>query len=117
MTLQDGVLKLSGSADESSIVLLRNRVRELVGAGEDLALELSDVDYFPSAAIGVVAKAGVQAREAGQHLDLVARPGSVAQRVLAISGLSYLPSLVELDLARETREAGTDGPGDAPQPA
>ena len=86
-------LVLHGELDEAACV----EVRGLIGSASadlsrDLAVDLSDVEFFPSEAVGVVAKSRATAARNGATLTLVAADGSVAQRVLSICGLAHEPA-------------------------
>ncbi len=97
VTSSPGVLTVSGSVDEYAVIALRNTLRE---QSEDytapLAVDLSDADYLPSVAVSVLVTAIRSAEEAGGKVTLVAKAGSIAQRVLLVCALPYLNSL-ELD--------------------
>lgn len=54
-----------------------------------LTIDLTDVDFLPSSAIGVLATAQTGASRKGATITFVAADGSVAQRVLAVCGLEY----------------------------
>ncbi len=97
--LDGGTLVLHGSVEYDAVIELRNLVAEhSEDHTKDLTIDLSDVDYFPSVAVGVIAKALAAAHEKGTTLDLVAKPGSVPQRVLTICAIPF----------RETREKASD---------
>jgi anti-anti-sigma factor len=83
-------LLLHGELDEIATVELR----DVIGAStaelqRDLVIDLSDVDFLPSAAIGVLATAMASAQAHGAAIALVAADGSIAQRVLTICALPY----------------------------
>ncbi|GAA1998411.1 MULTISPECIES: STAS domain-containing protein [Nocardioides] len=92
-TLDSGVLTVSGSIDEYAVMTLRNQIAahsaDYTGR---VVIELSDVDYLPSVAIGVLAKAMSQARRAGGSVELVARRDTLAQRMLTVVALPYRES-------------------------
>lgn len=90
------VLVLSGDLDESTTVELRELVQTLTsGLVSGLTLDLSEVTFLPSMAVGVLATSQAGARRNGADLVLVAQDGTVAQRVLRVCGLPYLESLPE----------------------
>ncbi|WP_343904819.1 STAS domain-containing protein [Nocardioides aquiterrae] len=84
------VLTVSGSVDELSGPTFRADLeKHSDGFSRDLTVDLSGVDFFPSLAVGVLAVAAKNARNAGHELDVVAVPGSIVARVLTISRLPY----------------------------
>lgn len=96
VTTSPGVLTVSGSVDEYAVIALRNALRE---QSEDytrsLTVELSDADYLPSVAVSVLVTAIRSADQNGAKVSLVARTGSIAQRVLLVCALPYTSSLDE----------------------
>ncbi|WP_205472952.1 STAS domain-containing protein [Nocardioides sp. SYSU D00038] len=93
-TVEDGVLNVAGALDELAIITLRNAVAEHSSEHtRDLVVSLDEVDYLPSVAIGVLTRAMSRAQTSGAELTLVARPGSMAQRVLGINGLPHRPTI------------------------
>ncbi len=82
---------LHGDLDEPATRELRNLIVELTDSStRDLTIDLSGVEFLPSSAVGVLAKATDDARQGGSGIALVAADGSIAQRVLRICGLPYL---------------------------
>ena len=83
-------LTLHGEIDEASGVALRDEISKY---SQDfhrrISVDVGDVDYFPSLAVGVLATARKKADEAGVGLGIVAKEGSIAQRVLTICGLEH----------------------------
>ena len=91
--LDGDTLVLHGSVEYDAVIELRNLIAEHSNEhASDLTIDLSDVDYFPSVAVGVIAKALAAAHEKGSRLDLVAKPGSVPQRVLTICAIPFKES-------------------------
>ena len=91
--LVDGTLVVRGTVDDYGIIALRNLLEEHGGDKTGrLVVDLSEVDYLPSVAVGVLTRALGAMTRAGGELDLVARRGSVAQRVLMICALPYRES-------------------------
>lgn len=90
----DGVLTLGGSIDEYAVAALRTAIRT---HSEDhrkpLAVDLSDVDFLPSVAVGVLATGIKESEAAGSDFTLVATPSTIAHRVLFITGMPYRESL------------------------
>jgi anti-anti-sigma factor len=83
-------LAVAGSVDESSGTLLRAALEKYSdGYSYDLVVDLGDIDFLPSLGIGVLAVAMRTANERGASIELVAVEGTVAQRVLAISGMPH----------------------------
>ncbi len=84
------VLTLTGDIDEGAGVALRDAiVARTENFTRSISIELSQVDYFPSLAVGVVANALSRAHQAGTEIVLVAEQGTVAQRVLTVCGLEH----------------------------
>jgi anti-anti-sigma factor len=88
---QDGrLLTLHGEVDEGACVELRGLLAATTADLDgELTVDLSDVDFFPSAAIGVVIAAQNNARRSGASIGLLAAKGTIAQRVLTICGLEH----------------------------
>ena len=84
------VLALHGEVDEAAAVELRDLLRSITAdlAGE-LRIDLADVDFLPSVAIGVLAAAQGAAAKRGASIVLAAASGTIAQRVLTICGLPH----------------------------
>lgn len=94
MTASPGVLTVSGSVDEYAVLALRNALREHTDDYRtSLAVDLSDADYLPSVAVSVLVTAMRSAEENGASLTLVAKDGTIAQRVLLVCALPYRHSL------------------------
>ncbi|MDN4172570.1 STAS domain-containing protein [Nocardioides sp. SOB77] len=90
----DGVLTLGGSVDEYAVAALRSAVKEHSDEHRrPLAVELSDVDFLPSVAVGVLATGLRNAEQNGTELALVAAPGTIAHRVLVITGMPFLEAV------------------------
>jgi anti-anti-sigma factor len=84
------LLVVTGCVEEDETVSLRAAIADHSDDHtQDLVVDLSEVTYFPSAAVGVVARAMGRSREGGVALDLVAREGCITQRVLEICGVPY----------------------------
>lgn len=87
------VLTVAGELDEAASAALREAIdARSDGHTRPLVIELSAVDYLPSAAVGVLARAHKQATTAGQELELLATEGTIAQRVLLVCGLPHRTS-------------------------
>ena len=85
-----GVLTVTGELDEVSSAVLREVVQKHSGDyAESIVVDLSAVEYLPSVAIGVLAKARQTAEARGRSVDLVAADGTIAQRVLQICALPH----------------------------
>lgn len=72
---------------------LVDAVKDAVDRGRLATVDLSEIDFFPSSALGVLIDATRRAAgaEAGRSYVLVARPGTVAARVLDLCGLPHRP--------------------------
>jgi anti-anti-sigma factor len=88
------LLTITGSVDELSGPTFRTDLEKYSdGFERDLTVDLTGVDFFPSLAIGVLAVAAKNARNAGHQLDVVAAPGTIVARVLTISNLPFREQL------------------------
>ena len=85
-----GLLTITGSVDELSGPTFRSDLEKYSAEyTRDLVVDLTAVDFFPSLAIGVLAVAAKNARNAGTTLDVIATPDSIVGRVLTISRLPF----------------------------
>lgn len=87
-------LTLHGELDDPASAELRTVIAQ--GSREmtaDLRIDLSDVSFMPSPAIGVLATSQAKARRNGARIALVAPEGSVAARLLTICALDYVTGL------------------------
>jgi anti-anti-sigma factor len=90
----DGTLRVRGDVDDYGIIALRNLLAEHgTTPGGRLVVDLSEVAYLPSVAVGVLTRGLGQAQRAGADLVLLASPGTVAQRVLMVCALPYHETL------------------------
>jgi anti-anti-sigma factor len=81
-------LTLHGELDEVATLELRELLRsQEVGQVDQLDLELTDVDFLPSVAVGVLASARAAAAGRDASITFVAAPSSISHRVLTICGL------------------------------
>ena len=82
-------LTLHGEVDESASIELRDLLRaitaDLVG---DLRINLTDVEFLPSVAIGVLIGARNAAAKNGASVTFAAADGSISRRVLTICGIA-----------------------------
>ncbi|GAA2148416.1 hypothetical protein GCM10009844_26760 [Nocardioides koreensis] len=84
------VLTVRGEVDEAAGVVLREELTKYSREFERrITVDLSEVEYLPSLAIGVLATARRTADQAGVGLGLRAVDGSLSQRVLTICGLDH----------------------------
>jgi anti-anti-sigma factor len=80
------VLSVFGVLDELSVDDFRTALHQaLSDSPEALTVDLSNVCFLPSLAIGVL----VGALKTGAPIQLVASDGCIAARVLGITGLPY----------------------------
>ena len=83
-------LHVSGEVDELSGPALREALgTHSADYTERLVVDLGEVDFLPSAGVGVLAVAMRNADERGSELELVAPKGTIAQQVLNICGLPH----------------------------
>ncbi|WP_435742068.1 STAS domain-containing protein [Nocardioides sp. SYSU DS0663] len=87
---QPDVLTVRGEVDELSVDRFRSDVEGASHQHErDLTVVLSEVEFFPSVAIGVLATALKGAARNGVDFTIVADEESVVGRVLTISGMPF----------------------------
>jgi anti-anti-sigma factor len=87
-----GTLAFSGAVDELSLTAFGTDVAEArADATGPLLIDLSDVDYFPSAAVSALIST-LRTDDAAAPTELLAVQGSIAQRVLHICGLPHRTS-------------------------
>ena len=85
------VLAVSGDLDEGPTAALRSAIKERSQEyASSVTLDLSAVTYLSSAAVGVLAKAGQAFSTPGADLELTAKSGSVAERVLTVCAIPHL---------------------------
>ena len=85
--LDDGrTLAVSGSIDEMVVDDFRWELQRHLVASRDAVIDLSDVDFLPSMAIGALV--GALKHKRGR-VTVVARHGSLAARLLTICGLPF----------------------------
>ena len=83
-------LAVSGSVDELAGATFRDDLAEHSEQHtKPLTVDLSDVDFFPSLAVGVLAVAMRKSREADTEIEVLAREGGIVARVLTICALPY----------------------------
>jgi anti-anti-sigma factor len=84
------VLTVSGSVDELAGPTFRDDIeKHSEHFSRSLVVDLSDVEFFPSLAVGVLAVAMKHSRNAGTELEARAREGSIVARVLTVCALPY----------------------------
>lgn len=89
-----GVLVVHGELDEPATIELRETITQVTSdLSSQITLDLGDVSFMPSPAIGVLATSQAKARRNGADLVLLAPEGTIAQRLLNICGLDHVTSL------------------------
>lgn len=84
------VLAVSGSVDELEGPTFRSDLEKYSDAySTDLTLDLGEVEFFPSLAVGVLVVALRTMRENGAELTVLAREGSIVARVLTVCRLDF----------------------------
>jgi anti-anti-sigma factor len=81
---------LAGALDLAAAGTLAEELRDRLAAvavGETVTLDLSATDYLASAGVGLLLEAAGAARTRGVDLRVHVEPGSVAARVLALTGV------------------------------
>ena len=88
------VLVLHGELDEPASAELRETIMKVTKElTTDLTIDLADVTFLPSPAIGVLATSQGGARSNGAVITFVAPAGSVSARLLTICALDYVEEL------------------------
>jgi anti-anti-sigma factor len=91
---QRGVLVLHAELNEHASAELRELILKATAElTSDLAIDLADVTFLPSPAIGVLASTKAGARRHSATITFVAPAGSVAARLLTICALDYVEAL------------------------
>jgi anti-anti-sigma factor len=86
LTDDERVLVVSGLLDEISVPELRAALRGAThGYTRDLVVDVSDLDFLPSVAIGAL----IAAMKNGVRVTLVAEAGCLAARVLDMCGITF----------------------------
>jgi anti-anti-sigma factor len=89
-----GVLTLRGELDEIATVELRDVLTKVTDDySADLAIDLENVTFMPSPAIGVLASSREKERRNGAELTFVAPAGTIAARLLTICGIEHVEAL------------------------
>lgn len=87
MSPDTGILHLSGVIDETAVDDLRAVLREhTAGHTLPLTVDLSDLDFLPSLALGVFIHA---MKASHSEFTLTVRKKCIARRVLEVSGLPH----------------------------
>ena len=83
-------LFVGGSVDEMSADKLRDALNRCLGeTASTLTVDLTDVSFLTSVGIGVLAAAVHRGADLGATVEVVAKAGSIPERVLAICGLPH----------------------------
>jgi anti-anti-sigma factor len=82
-------LAVSGDVENSDVARLRTSMEEALDPASPLTVDLTQVTYLPSVAIGALVRVTRAAAEQGATLELVAARGSVAQRVLEVCAIPH----------------------------
>ncbi len=83
-------LRVTGEVGELSGAAFREAIAQYSAEyTQDLVIDLSDVEFLPSLGVGLLAVALQRAEETGSRIELVAAQGTIAERVLNITGLPH----------------------------
>jgi anti-anti-sigma factor len=83
-------LSLSGIVDELSIDDMKAALATASsGLTVPVVVDLSEVDFLPSIGLGILAAAMRRCGAKGGEVTLTTRSGTLAQRVLEVSGLPF----------------------------
>ena len=83
-------LTVAGDVDEHNAAALREGVEkhsQMYSVG--MVLDLSDVTYLPSTAVGVLVRADQEFAAAGTTFELAAAAGTIAERVLTVCAMPH----------------------------
>jgi anti-anti-sigma factor len=87
---ETGTLALSGILDDLSLAEMCAALDAATAAHtRDTVVDLSEVDFLPSMALGALATTLKGMRTAGCSFVITTAPGALAHRVLKISGLPF----------------------------
>jgi anti-anti-sigma factor len=97
---ESSTLVVLGCIDELHVDAFRERLRAATGDyHRDLVIDLSEAEFIPSVAVGVMVGATKACRANGATLRLDARSGTIARRVLDICGLRVADPVIGSDPA------------------
>jgi anti-anti-sigma factor len=85
-------LHVHGAIDELSAHAFRDDLLTHPPVCGSMLVDLTNVDLFPSAAVGALVAGMKQATAAGNRIEVLVAAGGVAQRVLTICGLPHRPA-------------------------
>jgi anti-anti-sigma factor len=85
-------LHIHGTLDELSAHAFRDDLLTHPPVCGSMLVDLTNVDLFPSAAVGALVAGMKQATAAGNRIEVLVAAGGVAQRVLTICGLPHRPA-------------------------
>ena len=84
------LLFVSGTVDLPDTEHLRRAIRDAsCDYTHDVTVDLSDVDFFPSCAVGVLVGTIKALSASGCSLDIASTKESIAQRVLTVCGIPH----------------------------
>lgn len=87
--VESSTLVVLGCIDELHIEAFREAIRAAsLDHGRDLVVDVSEVEFMPSVAVGVLVGAAKKCAASGTALQVQARKGTIARRVLDICGLA-----------------------------
>jgi anti-anti-sigma factor len=87
--VESSTLVVHGCIDELQTETFREALREASDDySRDLVVDLSEVEFMPSLAVGVLVGAAKKCAASGRRLHVEARKGTIARHVLDICGLA-----------------------------
>ena len=89
LDLDAHTLHVSGDVEDSDVADLRSAIDTALDDETTLVVDLTSVSYLPSVAIGALVDATQSAAQRGGGLEIVARRGTVAHRVLEVCGIAH----------------------------
>ncbi len=104
------VLEIVGEVDIANAQEFEAALDNAVNAGPAVIVSLEDTSYFDSKGIHVLLMFAGRLMRSGQHLAIVARPGTAPRRLLEIAGvLTVVPTFGSIDEAITATIAGSAG--------
>jgi len=85
-------LQVHGVLDELFAHAFRDDLLRRMPVGGSMLVDLTNVDLFPSAAVGALVAGMKQATAVGSRMEVLVAAGGVAQRVLTICGVGHRPA-------------------------
>lgn len=87
------VLRVAGEVEDAGASALRGDIARVIDEpGNELVIDLTEVTFLPSVAVGILVRALKEAEDKGCPLEFRAAGGTIAQRVLLVCALPHRTS-------------------------